>query len=48
MSTVRNRIAKAVLSEAPGDTDNSSDNRIVTPYHRWTQGVSLPLKRGTK
>jgi 2,4-dienoyl-CoA reductase-like NADH-dependent reductase (Old Yellow Enzyme family) len=32
-----NRIAKAALSEALGDTDNSPDNRIVTLYRRWAQ-----------
>jgi hypothetical protein len=48
MPTVRNRIAKVVLRETPGDTDNASDSRIVTSYHRWTQGVSVPLNRGTK
>lgn len=32
------RIAKAALSEALGDSDNSPDERIVTPYRRWAQG----------
>lgn len=33
-----NRIAKAALSEALGDADNSPDDRIVTLYQRWAQG----------
>jgi 2,4-dienoyl-CoA reductase-like NADH-dependent reductase (Old Yellow Enzyme family) len=33
-----NRIAKAALSEALGDSDNSPDERIVTLYRRWAQG----------
>ena len=33
-----NRIAKAALSEALGDADNSPDERIVTLYRRWAQG----------
>ncbi|MFL6107813.1 MAG: NADH:flavin oxidoreductase/NADH oxidase family protein [Marmoricola sp.] len=33
-----NRIAKAALSEALGDADNSPDDRIVTLYRRWAQG----------
>lgn len=33
-----NRIAKAAMSEALGDADNSPDNRIVTLYRRWAQG----------
>src|SRR5436189_3616455 len=33
-----NRIAKAALSEALGDTGNSPDERIVTLYRRWAQG----------
>jgi 2,4-dienoyl-CoA reductase-like NADH-dependent reductase (Old Yellow Enzyme family) len=33
-----NRIAKAALSEALGDDDNSPDDRIVTLYRRWGQG----------
>lgn len=33
-----NRIAKAALSEALGDADNSPDNRIVTLYRRWAEG----------
>jgi len=33
-----NRIAKAALSEALGDGDNSPDDRIVTLYRRWAQG----------
>ena len=33
-----NRIAKAALSEALGDGDNSPDERIVTLYRRWAQG----------
>jgi 2,4-dienoyl-CoA reductase-like NADH-dependent reductase (Old Yellow Enzyme family) len=33
-----NRIAKAALSEALGDRDNSPDERIVTLYRRWAQG----------
>jgi 2,4-dienoyl-CoA reductase-like NADH-dependent reductase (Old Yellow Enzyme family) len=35
---LRNRIAKAALSEALGDADNSPDERIVTLYRRWAQG----------
>lgn len=35
---LRNRIAKAALSEALGDGDNSPDERIVTLYRRWAQG----------
>lgn len=33
-----NRIAKAALSEALGDADNSPDERIVTLYRRWAAG----------
>jgi len=33
-----NRIAKAALSEALGDSDNAPDERIVTLYRRWAQG----------
>lgn len=33
-----NRIAKAAMSEALGDADNSPDERIVTLYRRWAQG----------
>lgn len=33
-----NRIAKAALSEALGDADNSPDERLVTLYRRWAQG----------
>ena len=33
-----NRIAKAALSEALGDADNSPDERIVRLYRRWAQG----------
>jgi 2,4-dienoyl-CoA reductase-like NADH-dependent reductase (Old Yellow Enzyme family) len=33
-----NRIAKAALSEALGDADNSPDERIVTLYRRWAEG----------
>ncbi|WP_342660636.1 NADPH dehydrogenase [Rhodococcus ruber] len=33
-----NRIAKAAMSEALGDGDNSPDERIVTLYRRWAQG----------
>ena len=33
-----NRIAKAALSEALGDADNSPDERIVTLFRRWAQG----------
>jgi len=33
-----NRIAKAALSEALGDSDNSPDERIVTLYRRWAEG----------
>ncbi|CAM3906922.1 NADH:flavin oxidoreductase/NADH oxidase family protein [Smaragdicoccus niigatensis] len=33
-----NRIAKAAMSEALGDADNSPDGRIVTLYRRWAQG----------
>lgn len=33
-----NRIAKAALSEALGDADNSPDERIVTLYRRWARG----------
>src|SRR5690349_861300 len=33
-----NRIAKAAMSEALGDADNSPDDRIVTLYRRWAQG----------
>jgi 2,4-dienoyl-CoA reductase-like NADH-dependent reductase (Old Yellow Enzyme family) len=33
-----NRIAKAALSEALGDGDNSPDERIVTLYRRWARG----------
>lgn len=33
-----NRIAKAALSEALGDADNSPDDRLVTLYRRWAQG----------
>jgi 2,4-dienoyl-CoA reductase-like NADH-dependent reductase (Old Yellow Enzyme family) len=33
-----NRIAKAALSEALGDADNSPDDRIVALYRRWAQG----------
>ena len=33
-----NRIAKAALSEALGDADNTPDDRIVTHYRRWAQG----------
>lgn len=33
-----NRIAKAALSEALADADNSPDERIVTLYRRWAQG----------
>jgi 2,4-dienoyl-CoA reductase-like NADH-dependent reductase (Old Yellow Enzyme family) len=35
---LHNRIAKAALSEALGDADNSPDERIVTLYRRWAQG----------
>ena len=35
---LRNRIAKAALSEALGDADNSPDDRIVTLFRRWAQG----------
>ena len=33
-----NRIAKAALSEALGDADNSPDDRIVALYRRWAHG----------
>lgn len=33
-----NRIAKAAMSEALGDADQSPDERIVTLYRRWAQG----------
>jgi len=33
-----NRIAKAAMTEALGDTHNSPDDRIVTLYRRWAQG----------
>lgn len=33
-----NRIAKAAMSEALGDGDNSPDERIVTLYRRWAKG----------
>lgn len=33
-----NRMAKAAMSEALGDADNSPDDRIVTLYRRWAQG----------
>lgn len=33
-----NRIAKAALSEALGDSGNNPDERIVTLYRRWAQG----------
>ena len=33
-----NRLAKAAMSEALGDADNSPDARIVTLYRRWAQG----------
>lgn len=33
-----NRIAKAAMSEALGDGDNSPDERIVTLYRRWAHG----------
>lgn len=33
-----NRIAKAAMSEALGDADNSPDERIVQLYRRWAQG----------
>ena len=33
-----NRIAKAAMSEALGDGDNSPDERIVTLYRRWAEG----------
>jgi len=33
-----NRIAKAALSEALGDGDNSPDERLVTLYRRWAEG----------
>lgn len=33
-----NRIAKAALSEALGDDDNSPDDRLVTLYRRWAEG----------
>lgn len=33
-----NRIAKAALSEALGDADNSPDERLVTLYRRWALG----------
>ena len=33
-----NRLAKAALSEALGDTENSPDERIVTLFRRWGQG----------
>lgn len=35
---LRNRIAKAALSEALGDADHSPDERIVTLFRRWAQG----------
>jgi 2,4-dienoyl-CoA reductase-like NADH-dependent reductase (Old Yellow Enzyme family) len=35
---LRNRIAKAALSEALGDGDNSPDERLATLYRRWGQG----------
>jgi 2,4-dienoyl-CoA reductase-like NADH-dependent reductase (Old Yellow Enzyme family) len=35
---LRNRIAKAALSEALGDGDNSPDERLATLYRRWAQG----------
>jgi len=35
---LRNRIAKAALSEALGDRDNAPDDRIVRLYRRWAQG----------
>jgi 2,4-dienoyl-CoA reductase-like NADH-dependent reductase (Old Yellow Enzyme family) len=35
---LRNRIAKAALSEALGDSDNSPDERLATLYRRWAQG----------
>lgn len=31
---LRNRIAKAALSEALGDSDNSPDERLATLYRR--------------
>ncbi|BBH17756.1 putative NADH:flavin oxidoreductase/NADH oxidase [Nocardioides baekrokdamisoli] len=33
-----NRLAKAALSEALADADNSPDDRLVTLYRRWAQG----------
>ena len=36
-----NRIAKAALSEALGDADNSPDDRIVTLYRRWAQWAAI-------
>ncbi|WP_336275767.1 oxidoreductase [Nocardioides sp. B-3] len=35
---LRNRIAKASMSEAPGDSDNSPDDRIIALYRRWARG----------
>ena len=35
---LRNRIAKAALSEALADSDNSPDERLVTLYRRWAGG----------
>jgi 2,4-dienoyl-CoA reductase-like NADH-dependent reductase (Old Yellow Enzyme family) len=35
---LRNRIAKAALSEALGDSDNLPDDRLATLYRRWGQG----------
>ena len=33
-----NRLAKAALSEALADSDNSPDDRLVTLYRRWAEG----------
>jgi 2,4-dienoyl-CoA reductase-like NADH-dependent reductase (Old Yellow Enzyme family) len=35
---LRNRIAKAALSEALADSDNSPDERLATLYRRWARG----------
>ena len=35
---LRNRIAKAALSEALGDSDNAPDERLAALYRRWGQG----------
>ena len=43
-----NRTVKAALSEALGDADNSSDDRIVTLYPWCTGQVSFTPRRGLK